>query len=157
VIRLTTNFILPAAYSLLPQRMESNAASAMLIAIAMQESRMKHRRQIRGPARSYWQFELGGVMGVLRHRASAAHAQEVCDLLNVEASPSAVYTAIEHNDILAACMARLLLFTLPYSLPDEGDPEGGWNQYIDAWRPGKPHRNTWDAFYKGAWEEIQAI
>jgi len=37
--------------------------------------------------------------------------------------------------------ARLLLWTLPSALPTTADE--GWTQYLDAWRPGKPHPATW--------------
>ena len=59
------------ALLLLPARMESAEATVMLLAIGLQESRLEHRRQIKGPARSFWQAEKGGGMvhGVLRHPA----------------------------------------------------------------------------------------
>src|SRR5690606_38643231 len=67
------------AYALLPSRMDSDRATVMLLAIGLQESRFEHRRQIKGPARGFWQFERGrGVRGVLTHPATAALAREVC-------------------------------------------------------------------------------
>jgi|SRR3990167_2418012 len=151
---LIQNAILPAL-KLLPGKMDSPAARAMLIAIALQESRIAHRAQIGGPARGYWQFEMyGGVKGVLNHPASQAHIRSA--LLALDYSPDskepACYIAIEHNDVLAACFARLLLWTLPQPLPAQNNPAGGWSQYIAAWRPGKPHRDTFDGFYADAWD-----
>ena len=58
---------LPAAYSLLPAEMESAEATALLLSIGLQESQFTHRRQVGGPARGFYQFELSGVQGVLRH------------------------------------------------------------------------------------------
>src|SRR5690606_35531315 len=56
------------AYALLPSRMDSDRATVMLLAIGLQESRFEHRRQIKGPARGFWQFERGGgVRGVMTH------------------------------------------------------------------------------------------
>ena len=147
------NAIFPAL-RLLPDKMDSRPARAMLIAIALQESRIKHRAQIGGPARGYWQFELGGgVRGVLTHPASKPHIRSVLSALDYDPDSDAsnCWTAIEHNDLLAAAFARLLLWTLPSDLPAQNAPGAGWTQYIAAWRPGKPHRETWDAFYAQAW------
>ena len=46
--------------------------------------------------------------------------------------------------------ARLLLFTDPKRLPEVGDAKGAWNLYIRTWRPGKPHRGTWNDLYDQA-------
>mgnify|MGYP001558850395 FL=1 len=148
---------LSPALRLLPASMTSREACAMCIAIALQESRLKHRRQIGGPARGYFQFEQGGgVRGVLTHPASKARIMEVLLALDydVNADAAACYIAIEHNDILAAAFARLLLYTLPDPLPGRGAPGTGWTQYLKAWRPGRPHRESWDAFFETAWEVV---
>lgn len=132
--------------SLLPDRMQSAAALRMLRAIAMQESRFKHRFQINGPARGYWQFEKIGVIGVITHPATKAHAEAVCAALNYPVNVDVLYEAIAHNDVLAACFARLLLWQHPDPLPD--DTEAAWQYYLRQWRPGKPHRETWDEFFE---------
>ncbi len=150
------NAIFPAL-RILPEKMDSHAARAMMIAIALQESRIEHRRQIGGPARGYWQFELGGgVRGVLTHPASKPYIQDVLAAHDYDPTspPDACYAAIEHNDILAAAFARLLLWTLPGALPARGDADEAWAQYIEAWRPGKPHPETWPDFYRQAWEAV---
>ena len=56
----------------------------------------------------------------------------------------------QHDDALAAVAARLLLFTDPKKLPELSDAAGAWNLYVRTWRPGKPHRKTWDAFHAEA-------
>ena len=66
--------VIPAALALLPPQMDTQEARAMLIAIALQESRLTYRKQIGGPARGLHQFETGGVRAVLRHAATEAHA-----------------------------------------------------------------------------------
>jgi len=142
------------ALGLLPKQMDSPAAKAMIIAICLQESRLEHRRQISGPARGYPQFEMGGIRGVLKHPASAPHAVMLCADLDCEAKVDAVYTAIEYSDVIAAGFARLLLWTLPDPLPAQHETEEGWRQYLDAWRPGLPHRETWNAFFDLAWEMV---
>ena len=135
----------------LPDRMLSDEAVTMMLAIGYQESRFEHRRQIRGPARGFWQFEHGGgVVGVLEHPATSVYAQDLCDDLCYARNSNDIYQAIADNDILAACFARLLLWTLPIGLPEVGDEDEAWRQYIEAWRPGKPHRKTWSDSYQYA-------
>ena len=144
--------VIPAAFSLLPERMNRPGAKEMLLAIGAQESRFIHRKQIRGPARGFWQFELGGgVKGVLSHRATREHILTVLTALQYSDLAETSYEAIAHNDVLACCFARLLLYTHPDPLPKPGEADKGWQQYIECWRPGKPHRETWDAFYAQAW------
>lgn len=148
---------LTPALRLLPSPMDTMPARAMVIAICLQESRLLHRHQIGGPAHGYAQFELGGgVRGVLAHSASRPHIQTVLAALDYDpaADATACYTAIEHNDILAAAFARLLLYTLPDTLPNRNAPAIGWAQYVKAWRPGKPHRETWDACFARAWNVV---
>lgn len=142
------------ALELLPPKMNTPEAQAMLLAIALQESRCCHRRQINGPARGMFQFEIGGVRGVLSHARSKPHLAAALTALSYPVTDDATvpYVAMEHNDVLAAVCARLLLWTLPAALPTKDDPEAGWQQYIAAWRPGKPHRQTWDGYYRQAWE-----
>jgi hypothetical protein len=151
---LIQNAIAPAL-RILPAKMDSDAAIAMMVAIGLQESRLEHRAQIGGPARGYWQFELGGgVRGVLTHPASKPHIQAVLTALDYDpaSDPAACYAAIEHNDALAAAFARLLLWTLPEALPARTAPGSGWSQYLSAWRPGRPHPDLWPAYFADAWD-----
>lgn len=139
------------ALRLLPQRMDSAQARVMLLAIGWQESAFVRRLQVGGPARGYWQFERGGgVVGVLRHMASALHARDICERRGVLPTASAAYLAIAHDDVLAAAFARLLLWTDPMPLPAIGDQAGGWSLYSRTWRPGKPHPDRWPANYMRA-------
>jgi hypothetical protein len=142
--------ILRPVHLMLPARMASPQAEVMLLAIGLQEARFRHRRQIRGPARGLWQFETGGVLGVLRHTASRAHAATVCAARDVQPITSEVYARLEHDDILAAAFARLLLWTDPQPLPKLGDADTAWAYYLRTWRPGKPHAHTWDELYHEA-------
>jgi hypothetical protein len=148
--------ILPAALALLPPRMDTPEARAMLIAIGLQESKFQHRRQVQGPARGYWQFEQGGgVAGVVTHPASNGYALAACDMLDYSPVVSVVYPALADNDILACAFARLLLWTLPGALPTITQPDKGWAQYIAAWRPGRPHVETWIGCWARAWGVVQ--
>lgn len=126
----------------------------MVLAICLQESRLSHRRQIEGPARGYAQFEQsGGVVGVLTHPLTRGSIRAVLTALDYDpnSSAKACWTAIEHNDILGAAFARLLLYTVPGKLPGRDDMGIGWTQYLAGWRPGKPRRDSWDASYTLGW------
>ena len=143
--------VFPQAFSLMPMRLDSPEARVELLAIGRQESRFIYRRQVEGPARGFWQFEQGGgVRGVLMHPATTALIREVCEARQVQCNAPAVYRAIENDDILACCMARLLLWTDPHPLPAVDDAAGAWDYYVRCWRPGKPHPKTWAQFHNEA-------
>jgi hypothetical protein len=133
-------------------------ARRFVLAIALQESRLQHRRQVGadgfedGPAASFWQFEKGGgCRGVLNHRFSAPRMRSICATYNVEPVEAALWEAMRYQDIVAAAAARLLVATLPDPLPTTS--EQGWAQYLSTWRPGKPHPETW----RGHWATADAV
>lgn len=146
--------IIEPALRILPPMMTSDAAKAMLLAIGMQESRLIHRKQIGGPAMGLWQFERIGVTEVLRNRASRDFALDLCWHCGVAATTAAVYHRLDDDDTLAAGIARLALWRLPEALPLRMDYAKSWRQYLKVWAPGKPHRATWDGFYKQSWEAL---
>lgn len=151
---LTTLAIEPALM-LLPPKMDSYLARRFLIAIAVQESNLKHRRQVRGPARGWWQFETAGVQGVLNHTTSKDHAREALRAIHIrtyELTAFQVKQSLEYCDAAAGVFARLLMWTLPQRLPRSEDK--AWDQYIDAWRPGKPHRARWARSWRIATEAM---
>ena len=138
-----------------PSKMLSLDSRAMLIAIGLQESRFKYRCQIGGPARGFWQFEeMGGVRGVLTHPSTRSIIRDLLKAWQYDDSTRTSYIAIEHNDVLAATYARLLLWTIAGTMPTRGEHDYAWRYYIAGWRPGKPHRETWDKFYDQAWEMV---
>lgn len=144
-------------FAVLPSAMLTQKALVMLYAIGLQESRFEYRYQLglkpgtKGPARSFWQMERGGgVKGVINHAASRYWMNLACKEANVPFTPEAVWAAIEDNDVLAASAARLLLFTDAAKLPELGDYDSAWACYIRNWRPGKPHRDTWNRLYDEA-------
>lgn len=141
--------ILPAL-RLLPERMTSESAVRMILAVGLQESLFEHRQQIRGPARSHYQFEPAGLEGVLTHHASAEYAQGLCRVLGYEPDVTDVYRAIEHNDCLAAGFARLLLWRHPDPLPTTAGE--GCDYYLELWRPGRPRRALWASHWASAQE-----
>lgn len=140
------------ALDLLPRQMTSDRALVMLYAIGLQESRFEHRRQVikrggklvpEGPAKGFWQFERGGgCKGIVEHQATRFWAHHLCASRGVAFNATAIWNAIEHDDVLAAGCARLLLFADPRVLPDITDEQGAWNLYIRQWRPGAWSRGT---------------
>lgn len=154
--RFFIDFALAPTLSLLPAKMDTQAGRAMIVAICLQESHLTNRRQLNGPARGYAQFEAGDVRGVLAHPASGPIIQAVLASLDYDpnADVASCYSAIGDNDILAVAFARLLLYTLPQRLPSRYQVDAAWEQYLSAWRPGRPHRESWDAFYASAWTEV---
>lgn len=151
------------ALALLPPRMDTPAARIMLLATGLQESKFKDRRQLVGnpprpvgPAKSFWQAEQGGGMvhGVRLHVATRAAAAHLYQARGVPARDAAIWDAIEHDDVLAAGLARLLLWSDAWRLPAVGDVQGAWDMYIRTWRPGKPHPQTWGGLYAQAVAEV---
>jgi hypothetical protein len=146
--------ILPAASALLPPRLTSPQATALLLAIGFQESGFLVRRQAGGgPARGLWQFEQAGIHGVLTHPRTRPLVETALLALAYPLPTTSLncWRAIEHNDILATVFARLLLYTVPRPLPTRQDPDEGWQQYLAAWRPGRPRPETWLDHYARAW------
>lgn len=156
MIDQVARFTLPAAYTLLPAVMDSPEASAMVLAIGLQESRFLARRQLPGgPARGFWQFEIGGVRGVVEHADTGpALALALEALCYAGAGPHVCLDLIENNDTLAAVFARLLLWTLPGALPGPSEGRAAWEQYCAAWHPGKPIFASWLACYTEAWKHV---
>lgn len=139
-----------AALTLLPPKIANTArksARLLLVTFALQESEGKYRRQHgNGPARSLLQGELGGglVHGVRTHSATRAAAASLYFARSVPANDRAIWNAIEHDDVLAFGLGRLLLYSDPLPLPDVGDVEKAWRLYLRTWRPGAYTRGTDD-------------
>ncbi len=157
-------FVLPATKAILPAPlMDSPRAWAMLLAIGLQESKFLQRRQVvdnttPGPARGFWQFERdGGTRGVMTHDRTRNMASQVLRELryaHLVGKVREVHYTLHDNDVLACAFARLLLWTVPMPLPPRDQPEAGWHQYLDGWRPGAPYHLTWGANFKEAWDRV---
>lgn len=118
----------------LPPAMHTNMARIALLAIAIHESALAHREQVGGPARSFWQFEMGGIISVLEHPSVGSIAAHACGRHGVLPSGRLVYQAFLEDDGLAAAFARCLLWADPYTLAT--DAEGVFSAYLRQWRPG---------------------
>lgn len=134
----------------LPAKFRSDEATVMLLAIGLQESRFRHRQQVGGPARSFWQFEKGGIRGVLNHEASSSVARAVCQARGIMPTVQSVYARMLDDDLLGCAFARLLLWTDAAPLPRLGHQQAAWDYYLRNWRPGKPHPATWAGLYAEA-------
>lgn len=138
------------ALKLLPRRMTSHAARQMMFAICYQESDLAHRRQQpSGPARGYAQFELGGMLGIMRHPATSRYFAQVAtelDLVNLE--PGQLHAAMEHDDVWCMACTRLNLWW--YLEPLATNQAVGWSQYLNIWRPGKAKPEKWASSWSRA-------
>ncbi len=127
----------------------------MLVAVALQESDLRHRKQIGGPALSYLMWEPGNLSalpGVLRHPATQGMAAAfVADLDYADLTPEELRQATVYDCTLSAGLGRLLLYTLPDALPQRHDSAESWGQYMRAWRPGRPHPERWSQRWLTAW------
>lgn len=157
--------IISPALDWMGRRFDSPEARVLMLAIALQESEMKHRWQVidkkrpelKGPARGFFQMERGGgVFGVMHHPATSMLALRICAYRAVMFTSNAVWQAIETDDILAAVFARLLLFSDPAPLPAVSDAQGAWGYYVRTWRPGKPHLEKWPVNHEAALEVMYA-
>lgn len=145
----------------LPQRMDAVGARLMMLTIQKHEDPEERRYQLvkrteatalenivgpktaKGPARSLWQMEQGGgVKGVLHHNSTGALIDDICDRFEVSNSTVSCWKAIEENDVLAACFARLLLWSDPKEMPTVSDADGAFDLYLRTWRPGAFTRGT---------------
>lgn len=150
-IDLIVRRVLPDGLALLPSHLDTDRARVVLTGIQLQEDPDQRRRQWpTGPARGLWQFEQGGgVRGVLNHRVTRDLARAVCAERGVEATPSAVWNRLEHDDLLAVVFARLNLLWDPPALPAIGFGAAAFQLYLRTWRPG--------AWARGTTEQRQAL
>ena len=80
----------------------------------------------------------------------------ICDALDVPFNSHDIFEAMAWNDTLACCMARLLLWSDPRPLPDVGAVDLAWHYYLDNWRPGLPHPDSWPKCYSMAASFLKA-
>ena len=157
--------LLPSVQALFAPEFSSPKASAMLIAIALQESDFQHRQQLvggvrdwwrslTGPAASYWQIERIGIRGVLEHRKAGHMLRAVLEVLGYPADVETIWSAIRYDNILAVAVARLILWMHPDALPGPAQSHEAWRQHLATWRPGKPKPEKWGACYASAWRIV---
>lgn len=145
LIEFINQGILTEGLNLLPKNMNSLNARAQLLKTGLQESKLTYRRQListdrglqpLGPAAGLWQFERGGIQGVMNHRATSKHLKDICEQRGVAPRVEDIWIAIQTDDVLAAALARLNYWWSHRSLPDMHDRDGSWEEYLWCWRPG---------------------
>ena len=138
---LVREVIVPAL-ARFPASWSTRDAIVLLVAIAIQETKLATRRQGTllkpGPARGLWQFEVAGASGVLQHPETHAQAQALCQQTGIHASAGAVHRRVELDDLFACQFARLLLRSDPTPLPfaHSSSEAAAFAYYLRNWRPG---------------------
>src|SRR5574337_7876 len=146
------------SYSYLPSNMDSPEANCLMLSIGRQESNFSTRQQDRnGPAHGLWQFEGGGIRDVLYSSRSGNYLWQFCQDIGVDYGSVTIYNSLLADDILAAGLARLLLWDNLKKLPPIGDIDSAWQYYLDTWRPGKPSRARWSLAYAKAVDTIKGL
>jgi hypothetical protein len=125
----------------------------LLVAIAIQESALKHRRQQpSGPARSYFQIESPTAYDCCTRCIPARRFLQELGVKTMMISPE----SLEHNDLAACAIAAGILRLHPGRLPELGDHDGAWQYYLASWRPGSPRPASWPASYREAWMALRS-
>ncbi|MEF9946830.1 MAG: hypothetical protein RR800_00560 [Comamonas sp.] len=156
VIQSIVTGAIEPALALLPFKLGSGVAKVIMVAYGLKESDLTARKQFgNGPARGLWQFELGhptkggGVWGVVNHGASKELLSKLCQARGLPFDAAAIYRNLQHDDILAAGLARLLMWTDRKALPTTQD--SAWEMYAyRTWCPGKPNAEKWPASWAAA-------
>lgn len=151
------NGAIQPAYTYLPGRLNSPEATCLLLAIGSQESGFNTRQQKKGPAHGLWQFEGNGVRTVLYSHASGNLLWQFCQDLGITYGSLSIYDSLLDDDILAAGLARLMLWSDSKPLPKVGDIESSWDYYKNCWNPGKPSRPRWSLSYSKAVDTIKDL
>lgn len=128
------------------EHLSNEAARVAIVAIGVQESALKFRRQKRGgPARGLWQFELPGLIQSMTNGNPELLAWAGYRGFIDPSQPLGVLLeSLAFNDIGALILARSLLWSVKEPLPEVGQPWTLWDQYLKwGWRPGKPRRDDW--------------
>jgi hypothetical protein len=166
--RIDESAVVPALAAL-PLAMANRKARLMLLAIGLQESNFEHRYQVtnrpgvKGPARGLWQFESGsqtskgGVWGVYLHKDGHEPLRNLCRARDCGFDPRVIWAQLEYDDVLAAGVARILLWTDRRPLPEIGEEQQAWDCYERNWRPGKPHPEKWPKNYEAALNEVEGV
>ena len=158
---LLNRLIVDPVLSWLGEPFASLEASVMLLAIALQETNLETRDQgsdeVPGPALGLFQFEQIAVQDFQQNGNPRCHAA-VLDLA-FPLEPRKLWQAIGAGaDHLAAVLARDCLWRrIPGPLPALGDVDEAWRQYVEAWKPGKPHPERWPDNYAKALETVGGV
>lgn len=130
----------------------SPKSSAMLLAIALQESGLQHRLQVSSStgqemqhlARGWWQCEPISCRLLLSNPATTWLPKVMADY-GLRGTAAVLHDLVRDVDMLAVWAARGLLWCLPQPLPLPlfEQRELAWSQYLAAWNPGKARPEKW--------------
>jgi hypothetical protein len=129
-------------------------ARHLMLTIALTESALRYRQQIGGPASGLYQFETNGGCAEFESARRLALFRRAARDLHLPVERRATAAALRHGaDVLAAIMARALLWLDPAPLPEVGEDVGvAYRYYLRRWRPGKPSPRRFTASYAVASE-----
>lgn len=142
---------LDMAMAMLPIKLDSIKARALVMKIVLQESLGIYRDQLErdgrntvlGPALGLAQFERGGACtSLLNHAATRPLILSLLKAFDIRPTADAFWRALPANDVLALAAARVNLYWLPQALPAIDNANEGFEQYLAAWRPGAWSRGT---------------
>lgn len=144
------------ALALLPPKMQSDAARCQMLGDGLYESGYVTRQQIGGPAHGLWQFEPNGIRAVMHNNATGNEVLIACQKCGVRFGSTMIYFAIAsgEHDVLAAVLARLILWACPKPLPRIGDAQGAWDYHDITYRPGAKDPARYVAGYPQAVEAL---
>lgn len=173
--------LIPSTLALCPSLTWNDQARVLIGAICLQESGGRDVQQEgNGPADGYPQFEVEAIREILENAATAkmamqaVHASGILDFGSEQdaqgnqgaagpgvspLSPSQIATVVHAKFLnfptLQIVFARLMLWANPNPLPELGDCDDAWNYYDSTWHPGRPRRETWDAYYAQSLNAVQ--
>lgn len=124
----------------MPEKYSYNTrdASRLLYAIGLQESEFQHRKQIKGPAKGFFQFEPIACLEVINRD------KPLLEQHKLPTNHRDLYNVLQWSEVGMILSARILLYYgSPYRLPKKHETEHAWQNYLKAWRPGKPRLGDW--------------
>ena len=138
----------------LGEKYATHEAEVLLIAIAIQESRLAARRQQpSGPARSYWQIEPQTAKAVYLKWGTGQRALDKLGLRPV--TLLIAKEQMEWSEVGSCIIARGILYLDSKPLPWVGNEDAAWDYYANrTWRPGKPRHNAWQQSYSTAMDAV---
>lgn len=129
------------ALALLPAKMQSGQARCQMLGDGLYESGYTTRQQVNGPAHGLWQFQPNAIRLVMHNNATGNELLIACQKCGVKFGSTMIYFAIAsgEHDVLAAVLARLILWADPKPLPPIGDAYAAAECHQRCYRPG-----AWD-------------
>lgn len=145
------------ALGYLPDKMVSDQARVQVLGDGLYESGFRTRIQApNGPAHGLWQFQINAIRLVMWNAATSAACAALCEACGVKFGPTAIYFAIADgaHDVLAAGLARLIVWADPQPLPAIGNAPAAADCHQRCYRPGAWDESRYIALYPQAVEAV---